>query len=114
MKRNNKLINLGLILIVLTLAVIPLFIAKDAEFGGADDQAQEVIGEINADYQPWFESIWEPPSGEIESLLFALQAAIGSGIVFYGLGYFKGRYKKENDDKDVHLTADRNVAAENL
>ena len=33
---------------------------------------------------------WEPPSGEIESLLFALQAAIGAGFI----GYYVG--KKQN------------------
>ncbi len=31
--------------------------------------------------------LWEPPSGEIESLLFALQAAIGAGLV----GFYFGR-----------------------
>jgi cobalt transport protein len=40
-------------------------------FGGADDQAKNLIGEINPDYQPWFEPLIEPASGEIASLLFA-------------------------------------------
>ena len=35
--------------------------AKNAEFGGADGQAQ-VVTEINPDYKPWFNSIWEPPA----------------------------------------------------
>ena len=33
----------------------------------------------NPDYEPWFEPLSEPASGEVESLLFALQAAVGSG-----------------------------------
>jgi cobalt/nickel transport protein len=78
-KKNNLSVNLLLILIIIALAIIPLFIAKDAEFGGADGQAEEAIAEINADYEPWFSPIFEPKSGEIESLLFALQAAIGAG-----------------------------------
>jgi cobalt/nickel transport protein len=96
-KKNNLSVNLLLILIVIALAIIPLFIAKDAEFGGADGQAEEAIAEINADYEPWFSPIFEPKSGEIESLLFALQAAIGAGIIGYGLGYLKGRRKKEDE-----------------
>ncbi len=31
--------------------------------------------------------LWEPPSPEIESLLFAVQAALGAGV----LGYYFGR-----------------------
>ncbi len=92
--KNTLWINLILIAIVIGLAILPLVIVKDAEFGGADGQAEEAIGEINADYEPWFSSFFEPASGEIESLLFALQAAIGAGIVGYGLGYMKGQSKK--------------------
>jgi cobalt/nickel transport protein len=87
--------NLILILIVIGLAVIPLFIAKDAEFGGADGEAEVAITEINSNYKPWFSPIWEPPSGEIESLFFALQAAIGTGIIGYGIGYLKGKSRRE-------------------
>lgn len=89
--------NLLLIVVVIALAVIPLVVAVDAEFAGADDQAKEAISEINPGYQPWFSSIWEPPSGEIASLLFALQAALGSGVLFYGLGYMKGKSKKNSN-----------------
>ncbi len=93
-KKRSILINLMLILIVVILAIIPLFVAKDAEFGGADGKAEEAITEISADYEPWFSPIFEPKSGEIESSLFALQAAIGAGIIGYGLGYLKGRKTK--------------------
>jgi len=94
--RNNGLVkNLVLIAIVIGLAVVPLFMVKDAEFGGADGQAEEAITEINANYKPWFSPVWEPPSGEIESLLFALQAALGAGFIGYYIGYARGR-KKDN------------------
>ncbi|GFP28859.1 energy-coupling factor ABC transporter substrate-binding protein, partial [Candidatus Hakubella thermalkaliphila] len=79
--------NIILIIFVLALAIFPLIIKSGAEFGGADGQAQELITQIQPDYEPWFQSIWEPPSGEIESLLFALQAAIGAGFIGYYLGY---------------------------
>jgi cobalt/nickel transport protein len=82
-----------ILLAVVALAVVPLVLAGGAEFGGADGQAGAAISEIDPGYAPWFSSIWSPPSGEIESLLFALQAAIGAGVLFFALGYFVGRAK---------------------
>lgn len=53
-----------------------------------------MISKLNGGtYQPWFQSIYTPPSGEIESLLFALQAAIGSIIIGYFLGYYRALAK---------------------
>lgn len=99
-KGNKGLFKtLILILIVIALAVLPLLMLKDAEFAGADDKAGKAIMEISPDFEPWFSPIFEPKSGEIASLLFSLQAAIGSGIVFYGLGYMRGRKKREEADK---------------
>ncbi|RNC29358.1 MAG: Cobalt transport protein CbiN [Candidatus Dichloromethanomonas elyunquensis] len=95
--KNRIATNLILIVIVVLLAVIPLVMAKDAEFGGSDDQAKDAISTIDPGYKPWFSSVWEPPSGEIASLLFTLQAALGSGILFYGLGYLRGRSKREEN-----------------
>ena len=70
--------NILLVLVLIIMVTVPLMILKDAEFGGADGQAEEVITEINPDYEPWFSPLIEPASGEIESLLFSLQAAIGA------------------------------------
>ncbi|HIZ90462.1 MAG: energy-coupling factor ABC transporter substrate-binding protein [Mucispirillum sp.] len=78
--------NVILSIFVIVLAVLPLVMLKDAEFSGADDLAETAITEINPDYKPWFSSIYEPESGEIESLLFAVQAAIGAGVVGFVLG----------------------------
>lgn len=78
--------NLILSIIVIALAVLPLIMLKNAEFAGADGLAENAITEINPDYKPWFSSIYEPASGEIESLLFAVQAAIGAGVVGFILG----------------------------
>ncbi len=88
MKRNIALMG-----IVLLLMVYAFLSNRGAEFEGADAQAETVIEEIRPDYQPWFEPLWEPPSSEIESLLFALQAALGSGFICYYLGYTIGRKK---------------------
>jgi cobalt/nickel transport protein len=80
-----------LIILVIVLAVVPLFMSQGAEFGGADGEAESAITEIQPDYTPWVSPIWEPPSGEIESLLFALQAALGTGFIAYFFGYKKGQ-----------------------
>ncbi|WP_078412816.1 energy-coupling factor ABC transporter substrate-binding protein [Priestia abyssalis] len=94
--------NMILLFIVIILAIVPLFIQKGAEFGGADGQAEEAIGEIAPDYQPWFQALWEPPSGEIESLLFALQAAIGAGFIGYFIGFMRGKNQQvEEKNKKV-------------
>lgn len=97
--------NILLITIVFILAILPLFIQKGAEFSGADAQAEEAVGEINSSYEPWFSSIWEPPSGEIESLLFVLQAAIGAGFIGYFIGYTRGKSRlKEGNESKLHVT----------
>lgn len=88
---NIKGTNIILLLLVLLLAIIPLLIVKDSEFEGADDAAGEMIEEISPDYEPWFDFFWEPPGGETESLLFALQAALGAGFLGYYIGNRRGR-----------------------
>ena len=80
-KSNNGKLTVILLLLVLAIIIIPQITQKGAEFGGADGEAEAAIGEINPDYEPWFSSFYEPASGEIESLLFALQAAIGAGVI---------------------------------
>ncbi|MCW4023286.1 MAG: energy-coupling factor ABC transporter substrate-binding protein [Candidatus Bathyarchaeota archaeon] len=80
---------------VLVLVLLPLVLVPDAEYGGADGAAEDLISETG--YEPWFESIWEPPSGEIESLLFVSQAAIGAIIIGYFIGYEKGKRAPRED-----------------
>jgi cobalt/nickel transport protein len=68
---------LGIALIVL-LTAIPLFIIKDSEFGGSDGAGSEAIAAIAPEYNSnWITNWWEPPGGETESALFALQATVG-------------------------------------
>ncbi|MCY6372164.1 energy-coupling factor ABC transporter substrate-binding protein [Clostridium ganghwense] len=82
MKKSNRVLWILCVVIV----VGCLIIGGKGEFGGADGQIEGTIAQLNQNYKPWFSSIWEPPSGEIESLLFALQAAIGAGFIGYYVG----------------------------
>lgn len=94
MSKNAK-INSLLLLLVAALAVLPVALGmgdhKEEPFTGADAQAETAITELKPDYEPWFSPLYEPPSGEIESALFALQAALGAGVLAYYFGVRKGR-----------------------
>ena len=41
--------------------------------------ATELVQESEPGYEPWFASVFSPSSKEVESGLFALQAALGGG-----------------------------------
>lgn len=86
---NKKTICI-LLLISLLLIVGPLILNKNAGFLGSDDQAEQMINKIDSNYVPWFNSLWEPPSSEVESFIFAGQAAIGAGFI----GFFIGKKTK--------------------
>lgn len=91
--KRSILKNLLPAALVIALAVVPLMTLKHAEFGGADGQAEKAITELQPSYEPWFAPFWEPPGGEVESLLFALQAALGAGVLGYGLGFLRGKHE---------------------
>jgi len=86
-----------MLLAMAVLMVLPLLMYRstgDAEiFGGSDGAAQEEIVRIAPDYAPWFEPLFEPPSGEIEGMLFTLQAALAAGFI----GFYFGKRKKACD-----------------
>lgn len=86
--------------IVVLLAVVPLLLHPESEFGGADGQAEAVIAAINPDVEPWFAPLIEPPGGETESLLFALQAAVGAGFIGYFLGIKRGEARRTRPNQD--------------
>ena len=86
-----------LLLICVIIAIFPLAFLKDSEFGGADGAAEEAITQIDPEYEAWASPVLEPPGGETESLLFCLQAAVGSGIFFYCFGVLRERHRKEKN-----------------
>lgn len=95
--------NTLLLAVAAALVTIPLFMGFEGDgiFGGADDAAKGTIEAMRPDYTPWFEPLWEPPSGEVASLLFALQAAIGAGFLGYYVGLRRGQRQRE--ERSPHL-----------
>lgn len=87
----------ALLAVAAAIAALPLLIGAGSHleepFSGADAQAEETVEEIAPSYEPWFSPLYEAPSGEIESGLFALQAAVGAGIIGYTLGVLRTRRK---------------------
>lgn len=88
---SNRMVSFVLIGIVVVLAGVPLILNRPSDFKGADDKARQALSETNA--TPWFQSLWSP-SPEVQSFLFAVQAAIGAGFVGYYLGLKRGQRRK--------------------
>ncbi|HEY4264337.1 MAG TPA: energy-coupling factor ABC transporter substrate-binding protein [Micropepsaceae bacterium] len=93
-RRTNILLLLGVVVLV----VVPLVFIK-GEYGGSDDQGTAAIEALRPGYKPWFTPIWVPPSPEIESLLFALQAGLGAGVIGYVLGRIHGAVSARDAQK---------------
>ena len=91
----NKGRNLLLIAAAVVLVAVSLFLPKSGDsknaFTGTDDQAKDAIQDLRPGYVPWFSPIWKPPSDEVETLLFTLQAALGAGVLGYVIGNLQGR-----------------------
>lgn len=96
MTKRGKLI-IVLLLLSAVIAVVPLILIQDSEFGGADGAAEETITEIDPDYETWASPVIEPPGGETESLLFCVQAGLGAGVFGFILGRLTERKKHEKN-----------------
>jgi cobalt/nickel transport protein len=92
--------TLEILTVVAVIILAALFLVQNAHlqstlppgeeaWTGTDDGASKIIE--SSGYQPWASPIWEPPSGEIESLLFSVQAAMGALVIGYFFGYNRGR-----------------------
>jgi len=87
---RNGLLLLGVVaLTVLSLGVASWISGGEAAFEGADGRAAELAQELHPDHEPLAKPIWEPPSVEVESLIFALQASAGVGFIAYFIGHRK-------------------------
>ena len=88
MKKSTTLtwVLIGLAIII---AAFPMF------FNLGDPNSEEQ----NPDYKPWFSPLVGELPPEVESGLFALQAALGAGFLGYALGTYRGRNKALRDSE---------------
>ncbi len=83
------LLALCFLIVASCLVLAPRTGAEGEAFGGTDAAATQTLEEQGV--SPWFEPLFEPGSTEVESGLFALQAALGAGVFGYALGNLRGR-----------------------
>jgi len=102
---NNKVIYIAgfAAIALIVVGALAYGAMNDSEFGGADDAGGDIIGDVSDNFEgPWWNGIfgsYELP-GETESMLFALQAAIGAVIIGFFIGYvYRGKH-------DAKLNAD--------
>ena len=91
--RRATVVNGLLLLAVLLLVAAPLVLRGDSPFGGADARAEEVVLADDPGFEPVAQPLFEAPSAEVESGLFALQAAAGAGVLGYCLGVLRTRHQ---------------------
>jgi cobalt/nickel transport protein len=96
--KSTRTKNILLLAAVILLAAVPLLVVN-GDFGGADDAAEKAISSIDPSYKPWFSPLMKLPS-ETESMLFALQAALGAGFIGYTIGLFRGKRSKTERPHD--------------
>ena len=109
MKLVSRNASIAMAICVVLLVVVPLALVH-GKYGGTDDAGSAAVAAAVPGFKPWFHPIWTPPSPEIESLLFALQAAIGAGVIGYVLGRIHGAAKANAppaDDKNLKKKAAR-------
>ncbi len=95
--------RLEVVAAIAVLAFIGLFLATtitapSAEFAGSDTVGSARISEITGIPEDQFAPLvpqWAPPSGEIESALFALQAAVGGVVLGYVFGTWRAQRRME-------------------
>lgn len=92
--------KLEILTVIAILGFIAVFLSVSSggnhEFSGSDDVGSQKISELTGkpvdSYKPLIPQ-YEPPSGEIEATLFALQCALGALVLGLIFGYWIGQRK---------------------
>ena len=102
----SKLANSWLLGTAVILSFAPVLIFQGKEFKATDSINITAIEAVKPGYKPWFAPVIKPSGGEIETFLFATQAAIGAGVTCYILGLYKGRTERRKAD-EAAISIDR-------
>lgn len=99
-----------LLVILIAIVVVPLFMyGLEAEFAGTDGAGPEMIEA--GGYTPWWDGLGIfPQSAELQSGLFALQAALGAGVLGYALGVLRERRRNQRAMAAEAVTASATLA----
>lgn len=90
MKRLSTWLILAAIVVILGISLaMGRAAAPDGEFAGTDAQATEMLQ--GQGVKPWFSPVLDLGSAELESGLFAAQAALGGIVLGYCVGRLHGR-----------------------
>ncbi len=96
--------SLIILAVTVWIVMVPLFVLKEADFGGSDDAGSQMIEAVDREYEPWFTPVLEAVigrelPGEVESLMFCVQTGIGVGVIAFFMGRFVERRKWEEHNK---------------
>lgn len=89
---NGLLLLATLVLIAVTLVIGARAGAPGEGFAGTDATVTTALQDQG--HRPWFAPVFSPGSGEIESGLFAVQAAVGAGLLGYCIGALRSRGRR--------------------
>ena len=99
MKMSNKTIYIAGFAVVFIMC-LGIFVFTSGDWGGSDDAgggAAEEHGVVPW-LTDWIDAIYGELPGEIESLLFAIQAAIGAIIIGYFIGSAKSKKQAAQEE----------------
>jgi cobalt/nickel transport protein len=88
----------GILLAIALLIIVSPMVFARGQFAGVDGQAEALEKALKPGYRPWAFSLFTPPSHEIESLLFGLQASAGAAVIAYCFGYYRGKRRGKETD----------------
>jgi cobalt/nickel transport protein len=81
---RKLLLNIGIIICGLLIVLLQILISTHfSGHIGTDDKSIDIIKEIAPGYKPWIGNIWEHSNNRIETVLFAIQASLGLGIIIF-------------------------------